>query len=653
MKYNIFMTIFCTWIVVNLSAQNPVYQSYEWTDIPQISASEKGEKINLKNVDIIEFIFEDDVFVEYQIKHMIELINSDEQVQLNNKKYIPFYSSAELIDAGIRVIQSNGQEIIMDQSKILTAIDENTNQYYKYFALEGLEPGCIIDYYYVVKKYPEYNGKRISIQDEFLTVDYRFELFCPDFLEFDFRVYNDDSFVIQDTSYAEKKHWVYFSDHIEGLKDEDSAPYNLLLKQLVYKLDRNLSNQSSNLTSFGALSTNVYNLIYSKMDKQDQKALKSLIKEMKISEDANQESKIIEVENYIKDNMNFVSNNDPQFNEIASIINLRSASAMGIIRLFVRTFEEMNIDVEIVLTGDRSKQIFDKDFESYHYFTDYLIYFPGTDAFIAPDIFEYRYGIIPWKFTDHYGLFIREVALGDYKTGIGEVKYIPLYNYDQSYHNTEAIVTLSADFNDADLQMRSLSMGNYALHIQPYFNLIDEQMREEFLQDHFKQFFAEGTIKECYVENGEAKYIGKKPFIVNYNAVVNDLVDRAGSNYIIKIGKLIGPQVELYSEAERKLPFNDSYKRLFDRKLVVNIPEGYRIKNPDDLIIYEDYVKNGKKVLIFDSNYILVGQVLTVDIHEYYDQINYDLNEYEAYRNVVNSAADFEKVVLVLEKNNP
>ena len=42
--------------------------------------------------------------------------------------------------------------------------------------------------------------------------------------------------------------------------------------------------------------------------------------------------------------------------------------------------------------------------------------------------------------------------------------------------------------------------------------------------------------------------------------------------------------------------------------------------------------------------------MIKVNIHEYYDQIEYTVEEYPYYRDVVNSASDFNKVVLILER---
>jgi hypothetical protein len=632
-----------------LSGQEAEYKNYNWNEIPSFPRGEQAEKIILKNFEQVEFIFEGEYFTEYQTRHIVEFINSDEQIEANNQKYIPFEENAELIEAKIRVIKPDSQIILMDESKILTSLDEITKRNYKYFALEGLEPGSIIDYFYVMKKYPSYNGVRRYIQDEFPTREYRFELYCPPHLIFAFKVYNDSLPVVQDTTKTEKNLWVYSAAGVDGLKNEESSPYYTMLKQLVYKFDANSSNQTTNQSSFWSASTSIYNQVYSPLDKNDTKALSGFLKNIGLDQDLDTEEKIAAIENYTKDNINIVSGNDEKYNNIASIVKLKSATEMGIIRLLVRLFEAENIKLEVLLTCDRTNLIFDKDFESYYYLTDYLFYFPETGRYLSPDKFEYRFGLIPWEFTDNYGLFVKETQLGEFKTGIGKVKYIPAPGYDASAHTIDARATIAEDLTSVDLDLLYSMKGQYAVSIQPYYNLLSDDIKEEFMTDHFREYFPGGEIKEWNVENGEAGFVGKEPFILHYIATTTDLIDKAGNSYLFKVGKLIGPQVEMYSESERRLPVNDRYKRSFDRTLEIEIPAGYTVKNIADLEVRESYVKDGQEVLLFESKYELDGNTITIVIHEYYDQINYELSEFENYRIVVNSAADFEKIVLVLQ----
>ena len=53
--------------------------------------------------------------------------------------------------------------------------------------------------------------------------------------------------------------------------------------------------------------------------------------------------------------------------------------------------------------------------------------------------------------------------------------------------------------------------------------------------------------------------------------------------------------------------------------------------------------------MVFQKHYSLEGNVLTVTADEHYRETHVAPELFEAYRTVINSAADFNKVTLVLE----
>jgi hypothetical protein len=131
----------------------------------------------------------------------------------------------------------------------------------------------------------------------------------------------------------------------------------------------------------------------------------------------------------------------------------------------------------------------------------------------------------------------------------------------------------------------------------------------------------------------------------------NSYIESAGDVILFKAGELIGPQSELYQDHERKLEVVNSFNRGYERKIVVHIPEGYTVQNPGDLMIKEQVFDEDKKLIYnFESKYELNGQKLEVEIDEFYDQLTYPVEKFEAFRRVINSAADFNKIVLVLSK---
>ncbi|HRG10897.1 MAG TPA: hypothetical protein PLJ08_20150, partial [Cyclobacteriaceae bacterium] len=61
--------------------------------------------------------------------------------------------------------------------------------------------------------------------------------------------------------------------------------------------------------------------------------------------------------------------------------------------------------------------------------------------------------------------------------------------------------------------------------------------------------------------------------------------------------------------------------------------------------------KDGVQVpFLFVSDYTQQGSMITVKISEYYKQLYAPLDRYEDFRKVINAAADFNKITLVLMK---
>jgi hypothetical protein len=87
-----------------------------------------------------------------------------------------------------------------------------------------------------------------------------------------------------------------------------------------------------------------------------------------------------------------------------------------------------------------------------------------------------------------------------------------------------------------------------------------------------------------------------------------------------------------------------------DRKITFEIPAGYKIRNAKDLVFDTEYKDNGQATMGFVSNMKMNGNVLEVNIHEQYRNTFYPVEQYDPFVKIINTAADFNKVVLVLEK---
>lgn len=656
MMKNIFLLLLLQ-SAISLNAQEAYYKSYSWDENPNYKSFKVNEDENIiafKDKAIREFYFIDKSnLVEFFIEHRILWLNSDSTIEDYNKIYLPYSSSAELLVSKARVITKEGKVLELDKSKILTAEDEETKKSYKYFAFEGVEKGSFIEYYYVVKRYPSYKGKRVFMQSSYDKKNVEFDLYAPKNLIFEFKSYNGLTNIEQDTLSKEKLHWKLHLDKVEKLEKEEQSAYNASRKYLIYKLGRNTVNNTRGISSYVNVTKNIYKYLYLDLSKSEISSINKIIKDSRLNKEKGDESKIRTLENYIKANYYITKINSDEFKNIKSVISNKAGNEVGLIRIYIAVLKSVGIKTEVVLTSDRFDIKFDDEFEADTFLNNYLLYFPSVKMFTSAKEITARLGVPPSKLTDNYGLFIKEVTLGDFKSGVGKIKYIDALLAEDTVDNL--LIDISFDENNlllSNIKIDHTFSGYYASYIQPYLSLINKEDLNEFYDSLIKRIGEGITINNKVVTNDKSELFGVKPFNLVANIESEAFVDKAGRKYLFKLGELIGPQIEMYQDEERHLPIESDFNRSYERIINVEIPKGYSVVNLDDINIDNFYEKEGGKLLEFNSYYELKENKLTVYANEYYKINKIDIENYEDYRKVINSAADFNKIILVLEPNN-
>ncbi len=643
---------FCLFILTANSQE--FYKSYDWDSTPNFDSTDYADEdlVAAKEKITTEFYFtEDSQFVEFYLEHKAYYLNSDEAIEDFNKIYLPYDSDSELKINKARVINPSGKVINLDESKILTATNEETQRTYKYFAFEGIEKGSFIEYLYVVKRSPGYKGKRISFQDEFRKRDVEFDLFAPSNLVFKFKSYNGLKEVERDTIIETKNRWSLKLTELKQLDDESQALYSAERQFIIYALDANTANNTKDITSYGAVAQNVYDFYNAELSKKTKKAIKELTEELKIDGNADLDSKIRVVENYIKTNIFAAEFSNEKLSDLDFILKDKVASSSGIIKLYIAIFNELNIKNEMVFTCSREFMHFDKTFEANIFLQDIILYFPKTKKYLAPNENESRYGFPPGYLTDTNGLFIKEVKVGDYVSAIGKVKRIKPVNAEYSTDNMIIDVNFDTeDISTTNINFKRSMSGYYGMFIHPFIDIVKPDNKKELIEGFAKNLNEDVTINETKYENDKSELFGVKPIVFNIDFTSDAFVEKAGKKYLFKIGELIGAQMELYQEKERVLPLESEFQRSYERTINVTIPEGYSIANLDDINIDNVYENKGKVLLSFKSFYELNDNILKITADEYYKINRIPVEIYEDYRRVINSAADFNKITLVLVK---
>jgi len=635
------------------SQTEPFYTNYSWEENPSyiIEESVDDPLIALKDKILIEFYFQEDGLVEYFLEHRVLWLNSDEKIESFNKVYLPYTSNSELKVNKARVIKKGGEVIDLDESKILTAQDEETGQNYKFFAFEGIEKGSFIEYYYVVKRYPRYKGNKITFQSDYEKRHVEFDLYAPNNLIFDFKSYNNTPEIERDTLSKNKLHWQLKLDHLEALNNEELSAFNASKKAVIFKLDRNTADNSKDISSYGKVAQNIYSYYYGdKFNGKTQNLIKKFIKEATNGKDLEQEALIRKLEFFIKSNVYITEDGSENFSDLDEVLDKKVANETGILKLYASLFKSLNIKHELVITSDRQDLKFDENFEANNFLTDFLIYFNKTKKYLSPTELSSRYGFPPAYFTDNYGLFIKEVKVGDFVSGLGKIKYIKPIKAEETVDKMIIDVVFEKDdISNCKVKLNRSMGGYYAMYFQPYIHLIKDDDRIELIEGFAKNINKDINITNKKVINDDPELFGVKPiqFIIDFNTEA--LIEKAGKKYLFKAGELIGEQMQLYQEKERVLPVENEFTRSYYRTINIKIPEGYKVANLDDINIKNTFIKVDEELLIFNSYYEIKDNLLVITADEHYRENIIETEDYEAYRTVINSAADFNKLVLVFE----
>ena len=596
----------------------------------------------------IEFNFDEkEQLVEYLYIHKIKYANNDEAIEKFNKIFIYLSDANELVDYNARVILKNGNIKNLGKDALKEGIDEDESKY-KYFAVSGVEKGSFIEYFYTIKRLPVISGNYIILQDNTPTRVSRFRCYSPKNLIFAFKANNGYTQPQIDTTIKDVNLWKAETKEIGKSQREVFGNADGNRMNVVYHFNENAATSKKNFYTYASVSQNVFENLNKALSKSATKKIKKIIENSDVKYAVGNKEKIMAIEHLIKSKFNFVSSSDPKLNDTDFMLDNNVVNDFGAIYIFYQIFKMLEYKMEIVLTSNRYKIRFDEKFENYSYLKEYLIYFPEFKEYLMPSAPLYRLGLLPAAYIYNHGLFVRTVSAGGIETGAGKVKFIEPIGSDKTKHEINCKIEINSTNDSLIVDTEQIYTGYYAQNYQPIFDFIDNDKLRQFEESIVKTITPNIKIKKLSIENKGAKYLMNKPLIVKSSFSTGELIETAGNKILVKIGELIGPQVEMYQQEKRTHPVENDFNRCYIRQLIFQIPEGYKCANPESLNIsvtpFED------KTAYFTSTYKKEGNTIIVDVKEYYNRIYFSDSEFNDYRNVINAAANFNKIVLVIEK---
>lgn len=624
---------------------------YEWEKSRvryKLTAEEqKLTELILKQHIQYEYALEDNQFVMYNTIHRIVFVNNDEAVQKHNRISISMNNTIDLVDLKARAISKDGKVVNFDKSNLKELKDEESGNAYRIFAIEGIELGSEVEYYYT-KKMSASLFDRSFMQFDAPVKKGTFRLSCPDHLKFDFKPYQGYAEVKVEEG-EEANVYTAEMENIPALKEEPYSIYSNNRRRVEFKLAYNMARSKARMYTWDEAAKTFYKVLYD-VSKEDEKALDKFVKSLGDKSGDELWKRVKNIEDKIKTTINVNrESGGPELLQVGSILKYKTASREGITKLFIAVFGKTGINCHPLITCDRENIRFDGKFDTWSYLDEYLLYFPDTKGFLAPYIFETRYPMAPAEWTAQDGLFIEPFAVGELKSALATVAEVPAATYDVNKDNLEIDVKFNEDLSGVEVHQKRIFSGYNSLFVTPYYDLMTEDQRKEMTEELVKQTAPDAQLKKWTAKPLTDTQISN--FLLDTDFESAHFVERAGPRILFKAGELIGPQSELYRDDKRTTSVENDYNRGYERVIRIEVPAGYTIKNLDDLKFNVTYVDGDKTPYLFVSNYTLTGNVLEIKIDEFYKQIYAPVARYEDFRKVINAAADFNKVTLVLEKS--
>lgn len=234
--------------------------------------------------------------------------------------------------------------------------------------------------------------------------------------------------------------------------------------------------------------------------------------------------------------------------------------------------------------------------------------------------------------------------------GLGEIKFIDIPGGDITHDFTDITIDLRGDLYNPEINTTHKQGGYAASGYQYIKDFVSADQYQDIIKDISENYTQKAEIKSLKIENDGCDNIGMLPFILNVTFEGKDLVQKAGDNLMLNVGVLIGKQMELYQVENRVLPVELYYPHRYTRTIKILLPPGYTIKNPEAFEMHFETIINEKEVAHWHSSATINGSELIVNNTENYDIIDYPLSAFESYKKVVNAAADFNKIVVVISK---
>ena len=633
-------------ILLVVSYFNTYSQSYlniDWDSDKTISFPSDNDLYGIFNNHYVEYFkskFTEEVYV-YETRHTKTKINRINN-PLDNEIIISKINVSEIVDVRAKII--NQDTIIsygFDEMKKMINSDDSDENYNNY-KLPNLDEGDIVEIMYTVKKDFNFNGNKI-IEESYPILLSKFILIENNFKS-NIKIYNSNNSFVSDIIFDGKKSKQIIFNNLNATANEQySTPIANKIK-ISYQCYENRDDVSQ-IEYWGNLVQNVSELFFPKTVNEKAEEILREIKNGYVKIPWNELKIANAIDEYIKNNFVISDEDDPKLNDIEYILNNKISNDFSIIQVYSSLFKEADIEYEVAISCNRYFLKFDPELFDPNQLREFLIFLPNQEKYISPNRIEYRVSEAPEDLLGNYGIFIDKDL--DYY-----FSEITLFDQDFSQIKKNIEVNISKNLKKVKIDETRSFSGYWAITNRNYIYL-SENEKTDFLVD----FFTVNGLDNKKVSNYNIKNFDishntyNTPLEITSTISTSDLIEEKEGLTYLKIGKVIGLQSNLFDEKERINPIEINFPNSYDYNIKVNIPRGYKIVDFSELNKSKEYISvDGNSTAKFLSKATVNGNVLNINIKEYYKELRYSKKRYQEFREVINAAAKFYESSVRIEK---
>ena len=632
------LLVFISNIVLAQRNRRNEYQFKDTTALSPVKAKYQNEDaVEIKNVKIFEF----KGFAAYTLhKTVYKLIriNTDIGMKEYNKMAIPMWGVKEILDIQVRFISPTGKVTTLHKSDLHKI--ENLEGYgdFTVFAIKGGEVGGEVEFKYSLNMLASYSHLEVYY-NKYPIQESRFELVAPSGFNVYIQPYNGFPELTVDSE--GRQAWYADIEDIEPFEEEKLALNNTHRMKVGYAV-----------MSTGGLSKQTYSMWNDKKEEVVSYAFAFERREIKKAQEvyntfylneASLEEKIHYIKTFALEKIEV--DRTMYYGMYAALEYKKVYRESQKTRILAILLQAAEIEYEFVLTSNKYRNAFLKDYPFSFNMNKSLFYFPKIGLFLDPVNEMYPLGVIPSPFVGGQGLFVNQLK----RKHIDTIHALDT-SRTQEIYNIE--VVLDPELK-ANIKIESKQWSYDAAYNRTLSAYLNEKYKEKYLEEYGLANLADGILLNSKTFNDSLKWneYPPAPHIIHLELSSDMLVDKAGDDFLLKIGLLLKPAMNLYKEEERRQDIILDYPIKRTSQIKVNIPESFEIVNLEILNETIEYVTdNGDVNMSLKTSYRMIDQTLIYQIEEFDIKGEYSHEEYADIRRIINATADLAYKTLVFQK---